>query len=132
MHAQYVSERGRESGFGRAHRHVAMRLSRIRGRALRTPLARGAVISRGSAGIRAWQFAVIGGIGVRPAGAAVVLVDVVRRGQLIFLPSAARDVWTGCVELAKRRPARDDIRISVTRITVGFVIATAMAMPIGS
>ena len=48
----------------------------------------------------------------------------------IFLPSPG-DVWDRLVELAKGGKLWDDIRISVTRIIVGFLLATVMAMPIG-
>jgi NitT/TauT family transport system permease protein len=48
----------------------------------------------------------------------------------IFLPSPA-DVWTAGVEAARDGTLWDDARISFIRITIGFAIATAMALPIG-
>jgi NitT/TauT family transport system permease protein len=48
----------------------------------------------------------------------------------IFLPSPA-DVWNNAVDLAKDGTLWDDTRTSFVRITIGFAIATAMALPIG-
>ncbi|MGH2953540.1 MAG: ABC transporter permease [Solirubrobacterales bacterium] len=48
----------------------------------------------------------------------------------IFLPSPA-DVWNNAVDLAKEGTLWDDTRVSFVRITIGFAIATAMALPIG-
>lgn len=48
----------------------------------------------------------------------------------IFLPSPI-DVWNNGVELAKDGVLWDDTRTSFIRITIGFAIATAMALPIG-
>ncbi len=48
----------------------------------------------------------------------------------IFLPTPA-DVWNRAVELVKDGTLWDDTRTSFVRITIGFLIATAMALPIG-
>jgi NitT/TauT family transport system permease protein len=48
----------------------------------------------------------------------------------IFLPSPV-DVWNRGVELAKDGTLWDDTRTSFLRITIGFLIASAMALPIG-
>jgi NitT/TauT family transport system permease protein len=48
----------------------------------------------------------------------------------IFLPSPL-DVWDRGVELARDGTLWDDTRTSFLRITIGFLIATAMALPIG-
>jgi NitT/TauT family transport system permease protein len=48
----------------------------------------------------------------------------------IFLPSPI-DVWNNGVELAGDGILWDDTRTSFTRITIGFAISTAMALPIG-
>jgi NitT/TauT family transport system permease protein len=48
----------------------------------------------------------------------------------IFLPSPG-DVWNRMVDLAKGGELWDDVRVSVARIMIGFLIASAMAVPIG-
>jgi NitT/TauT family transport system permease protein len=48
----------------------------------------------------------------------------------IFLPSPA-DVWNRLLELAREGTLWTDARISFTRITIGFLIATSMSLPIG-
>jgi NitT/TauT family transport system permease protein len=48
----------------------------------------------------------------------------------IFLPSPI-DVWNNGVELARDGVLWDDTRTSFVRITIGFGISTAMALPIG-
>jgi NitT/TauT family transport system permease protein len=48
----------------------------------------------------------------------------------IFLPSPA-DVWNNAVDLAESGMLWDDTRTSFVRITIGFLIATAMSLPIG-
>jgi NitT/TauT family transport system permease protein len=48
----------------------------------------------------------------------------------IFLPSPI-DVWNNGVELARDGVLWDDTRTSFVRITIGFAISTAMALPIG-
>jgi NitT/TauT family transport system permease protein len=48
----------------------------------------------------------------------------------IFLPSPI-DVWNNGVELARDGVLWDDTRTSFLRITIGFAISTAMALPIG-
>jgi NitT/TauT family transport system permease protein len=48
----------------------------------------------------------------------------------IFLPSPA-DVWQTGVDAARDGTLWDDTRTSFIRITIGFLIATAMALPIG-
>jgi NitT/TauT family transport system permease protein len=48
----------------------------------------------------------------------------------IFLPSPI-DVWNNGVELAREGVLWDDTRTSFVRITIGFAISTAMALPIG-
>ena len=48
----------------------------------------------------------------------------------IFLPSPI-DVWNNGVELAGDGILWDDTRTSFIRITIGFAISTAMALPIG-
>jgi NitT/TauT family transport system permease protein len=48
----------------------------------------------------------------------------------IFLPSPA-DVWDAGLEAARNGTLWDDARISFVRITIGFLVSTAMALPIG-
>ncbi len=48
----------------------------------------------------------------------------------IFLPSPI-DVWNNGVDLARDGVLWDDTRTSFLRITIGFAISTAMALPIG-
>jgi NitT/TauT family transport system permease protein len=48
----------------------------------------------------------------------------------IFLPTPV-DVWNSGVEAAKDGTLWDDARTSFIRITIGFLISTAMALPIG-
>ncbi|GIK76378.1 MAG: ABC transporter permease [Acidobacteria bacterium] len=48
----------------------------------------------------------------------------------IFLPSPA-DVWNRGVELAKDGTLWADVKVSFVRITIGFLISTAIALPIG-
>jgi NitT/TauT family transport system permease protein len=48
----------------------------------------------------------------------------------IFLPSPA-DVWNAGVERAKDGTLWDDTRTSFVRITIGFLVSTTMALPIG-
>jgi NitT/TauT family transport system permease protein len=48
----------------------------------------------------------------------------------IFLPTPA-DVWNNGVELARDGTLWDDTKTSFVRITIGFLISTAMALPIG-
>jgi NitT/TauT family transport system permease protein len=48
----------------------------------------------------------------------------------IFLPSPA-DVWNTGVERAKDGTLWDDARTSFVRITIGFLVSTTMALPIG-
>src|SRR5918996_3547239 len=48
----------------------------------------------------------------------------------IFLPSPA-DVWNTGVERAKDGTLWDDTRTSFVRITIGFLVSTSMALPIG-
>jgi NitT/TauT family transport system permease protein len=80
--------------------------------------------------IRAWQFALI----AASVFAALFLLWVLATSNAwvkpIFLPSPG-DVWSRMVELAKGGELWDDTRVSVTRILIGFLIATAMAIPIG-
>jgi NitT/TauT family transport system permease protein len=48
----------------------------------------------------------------------------------IFLPSPA-DVWNRTVELIEDGTLWDDVKVSFVRITIGFLISTAIALPIG-
>lgn len=48
----------------------------------------------------------------------------------IFLPGPI-DVWNNAVELARDGTLWDDTRTSFVRITIGFLVSTAMALPIG-
>jgi len=48
----------------------------------------------------------------------------------IFLPSPA-DVWNRGVELVKDGTLWADVKVSFVRITIGFLISTAIALPIG-
>lgn len=48
----------------------------------------------------------------------------------IFLPSPT-DVWNRGVELVKDGTLWDDTKVSFVRITIGFAISTAIALPIG-
>jgi NitT/TauT family transport system permease protein len=48
----------------------------------------------------------------------------------IFLPSPI-DVWNRAVELVKDGTLWDDTKVSFLRITIGFAISTAIALPIG-
>jgi len=48
----------------------------------------------------------------------------------IFLPSPL-DVWNAGVDSAREGTLWDDTRTSFIRITVGFLVSTAMALPIG-
>lgn len=48
----------------------------------------------------------------------------------IFLPSPA-DVWNRGVELIEDGTLWDDTKVSFVRITIGFAISTAIALPIG-
>lgn len=48
----------------------------------------------------------------------------------LFLPSPGK-VWSRLVDLAQGGQLWADIRVSVYRISVGFLLATAMAIPIG-
>jgi len=48
----------------------------------------------------------------------------------IFLPSPV-DVWNRAVELAKDGTLWADTKVSFVRITIGFAISTAIALPIG-
>jgi len=48
----------------------------------------------------------------------------------IFLPSPT-DVWNRAVELIKDGTLWDDTKVSFVRITIGFAISTAIALPIG-
>lgn len=48
----------------------------------------------------------------------------------IFLPSPA-DVWIRGVELVEDGTLWDDTKVSFVRITIGFAISTAIALPIG-
>lgn len=48
----------------------------------------------------------------------------------IFLPGPA-DVWTRAVDLAKEGTLWSDTKVSFLRITIGFLISTAIALPIG-
>ncbi len=59
-----------------------------------------------------------------------VLVTELELVNPLFLPGPA-DVASRLVELAKEGTLWDDASISIYRITVGFVIATAMAVPLG-
>jgi NitT/TauT family transport system permease protein len=80
--------------------------------------------------IRGWQFALI----AVSVFAALFLLWVLATSNTwvkpIFLPSPG-DVWSRMVELAKGGELWDDTRVSVSRILIGFLIATAMAIPIG-
>jgi NitT/TauT family transport system permease protein len=80
--------------------------------------------------IRAWQFTLI----AASVFAALFLLWLLATSNAwvkpIFLPSPG-DVWSRMVELAKGGELWDDTRVSVTRILIGFMIATAMAVPIG-
>lgn len=48
----------------------------------------------------------------------------------IFLPSPV-DVWNRAVELIKDGTLWADVKVSFVRITIGFLISTAIALPIG-
>lgn len=48
----------------------------------------------------------------------------------IFLPSPI-DVWNRAVELIKDGTLWEDTKVSFVRITIGFLISTAIALPIG-
>jgi NitT/TauT family transport system permease protein len=48
----------------------------------------------------------------------------------LFLPSPAR-VWHRALELARSGTLLDDTQTSFVRITIGFLISTAVALPIG-
>jgi NitT/TauT family transport system permease protein len=80
--------------------------------------------------IRAWQFALIAASVFGLLALLWVLATSNDWIRPIFLPSPS-DVWDRMVELAKGGELWDDVRISVTRIMIGFVIASAMAIPIG-
>jgi NitT/TauT family transport system permease protein len=80
--------------------------------------------------IRAWQFALIAASVFGLLALLWVLATSNDWIRPIFLPSPS-DVWDRMVELAKGGQLWDDVRISVTRIMIGFVIASAMAIPIG-
>src|SRR5215212_8031002 len=81
-------------------------------------------------GIRAWQFALIAVL-VFAMLAALWWVSTSNNWvKPIFLPGP-RDVWDRMVDLAKGGELWDDTKVSVTRIMIGFLIASAMAVPIG-
>ena len=58
------------------------------------------------------------------------LAAAVNLAKDIFLPSPV-DVWNRTVELAREGTLWSDARISFTRITIGFLVSTSMALPIG-
>jgi NitT/TauT family transport system permease protein len=105
-------ERTRGSSLGRRSPHRRPDMLRIGGR------------------IRAWQFALI----AASVFAALFLLWLLATSNAwvkpIFLPSPG-NVWSRMVELAKGGELWADTRVSVTRILIGFLIATAMAIPIG-
>ena len=81
-------------------------------------------------GIRAWQFALIAVL-VFAMLAALWWVSTSNNWvKPIFLPGP-RDVWDRMVDLAKGGELWDDTKVSVARIMIGFLIASAMAVPIG-
>jgi NitT/TauT family transport system permease protein len=80
--------------------------------------------------IRAWQFMLIAASVFAGLFLLWVLATSNNWVKPIFLPSPG-DVWSRMVELAKGGELWDDTRVSVTRILIGFLIATAMAIPIG-
>ena len=106
-------------------------LERTRGSSLgrRSPRRRPDMLRIGGR-IRAWQFALI----AASVFAALFLLWLLATSNAwvkpIFLPSPG-DVWSRMVELAKGGELWADTRVSVTRILIGFLIATAMAIPIG-
>jgi NitT/TauT family transport system permease protein len=81
-------------------------------------------------GIRAWQFALISASVFGVLALLWVLATANDWVKPIFLPSPG-EVWDRMVELAKGGELWDDTRVSVGRILIGFLIATAMAVPIG-
>jgi NitT/TauT family transport system permease protein len=80
--------------------------------------------------IRAWQFAVVAASVFGLLALLWVLATSNEWIKPIFLPSPG-DVWERMVDLAKGGELWDDVRISVARIMIGFLIASAMAVPIG-
>src|SRR3954454_17795035 len=104
---------------------------RTRGSSLGRPSPHGRPdMLRIGGGIRAWQFTLI----AASVFAALFLLWLLATSNAwvkpIFLPSPG-DEWSRMVELAKGGELWDDTRVSVTRILIGFLIATAMAIPIG-
>jgi NitT/TauT family transport system permease protein len=80
--------------------------------------------------IKAWQFALIA---AAVFGGLLLIWLVATAHQWvkpIFLPAPGQ-VWDRLVELGRSGQLWEDARISVFRILVGFLIASAMAIPIG-
>jgi NitT/TauT family transport system permease protein len=80
--------------------------------------------------IRLWQFALVAATTF--AGLLLLWLAATANHWVkpIFLPGPG-EVWDRLVELARGGELWDDTRVSVFRIGVGFLIATAMAIPIG-
>jgi NitT/TauT family transport system permease protein len=102
---------------------------------------RGPVLGRGSrrrrsdmlrigGRIKAWHFALIAAVVFAALMALWVLATTNDWVKPIFLPGPG-EVWNRMVELAKGGELWGDVRISLFRILVGFLIASAMAIPIG-
>jgi NitT/TauT family transport system permease protein len=80
--------------------------------------------------IKAWQFALIA---AAVFGGLLLIWLVATAHQWvkpIFLPAPGQ-VWDRLVELGRSGQLWEDARISVFRILVGFLIASAMAIPVG-
>jgi NitT/TauT family transport system permease protein len=80
--------------------------------------------------IRAWHFAAIAAAVFAGLFLLWVLATANEWVKPIFLP-APGDVWSRMVDLAEGGQLWDDTRVSVYRILVGFLLASAMAIPIG-
>jgi NitT/TauT family transport system permease protein len=80
--------------------------------------------------IRAWQFALVAASVFGLLALLWVLATANDWVKPIFLPGPG-EVWDRMVELAKGGELWGDIRVSVARIMIGFLIASAMAVPIG-